>query len=71
MPNTTYAYHTPTCVFCNQSGFITVPATIVPALIARAAGFGGLMQDIAAVLSPEDREQLISGTHPACWDTML
>jgi len=22
-------------------------------------------------MSPEDRELLISGTHPACWDKMM
>ena len=32
---------------------------------------GQYAQDAFPFLSPEDREQIISGTHPKCWQEMF
>ena len=32
---------------------------------------GALIQDAFPGLSPDERELLMTGTHPACWDAMF
>lgn len=50
------------CRKCDQSREITVP---VDGYLAWRRG--GLIQDVMATVSAEDREQLISDICPTCW----
>lgn len=52
---------TPTCPFCGQKGWITIPQHQADALLA-----GALVQDAVPDLGVRLREQIISGTHPRC-----
>lgn len=57
---------TPPCFACGKPGSIQVPR----------AGFddwqaGSLVQHALPALSAAERELLISGTHPACWDALF
>jgi len=57
---------TPQCFHCKEYGEIVVDAE----------GFykwteGYLIQDAFPDLNIEIREQLVSGTHPECWDEMM
>jgi len=57
---------TPTCFACGEAGVLFVS---LPGLLAWQAGV--LVQDAFPALSVDGREQLVSGTHPACWDEMF
>ena len=57
---------TPTCFACGEAGVLYVS---LPNLLAWQAG--ALIQDAFPALNVDAREQLISGTHPACWDAMF
>jgi hypothetical protein len=59
--------HTPPCVQCGQPG--TVELSDVDEQVFKHGK--GLIQDDLAHLSPGVREQLMTGTHPACWDAMI
>lgn len=54
-----------TCVFC---GAVSVVTMRLASYLAWDAG--ELIQYAAPDLDPDLREQLISGTCPACWDAM-
>ena len=58
----TATYVTPSCIVCRQVSYIELPAHIAAALSA-----GVPVQDLLPVMARPEREQLISGTHPACW----
>lgn len=56
---------TPTCGLCGKGAIVTVPP----------AGWrkwmeGALVQDAFPDLDANVREQLITGTHPECWEKM-
>jgi hypothetical protein len=53
----------PVCIFCRQQAFLLVPAEGLGRWLA-----GALIQDALPTLSGDQREMLITGTHPACWD---
>ena len=57
---------TPTCIVCRRVGFIEVPK-------AGSDLFdkGVHVQDAFPNLSVDDREQLITGTHAACWEIIF
>ena len=57
---------TPTCVVCKQSSILTVPAAGYAVWKA-----GALIQDALPTLDVDTREQLMTGTHPACWDAIF
>lgn len=64
--NTTYSIETPKCFRCGDSGVVEVPM----------AGFlrrqlGALIQDAYPELSVGLREQIMSGTHPDCWQEVF
>jgi len=63
---TTYVVETPTCGRCGKSGSVEVP---MQGFLIRQ--LGGLIQEAYPDLDLSLREQLISGTHPACWDEMF
>lgn len=55
--------HTPKCIVCDGQGLVTMP---------RAAYFdwrdGAFIQDAWPQATATERELLISGTHPECWN---
>ena len=51
------------CPFCGKEQIIRVPEE---GIIAYKAG--ALMQDAFPMLTPDEREALISGICPECWD---
>jgi len=61
----TYMVTTPTCGMCGEQGVVEVPAVGV-----LEWNFGKHIQDAFPDLDIAIREQLISGTHPKCWDEM-
>ena len=58
----TATYLTPPCIVCRQTSAIELPAHIAAALSA-----GAPVQLLLPEMPRPEREQLVSGTHPACW----
>ena len=56
---------TPTCVMCSKEGFVEVSSE---GYMARKRG--ALIQEAFFDLDKSLREQIISGTHPQCWESM-
>ena len=63
---TTYVVGTPQCIRCGKGGSVEVP---MQGFLIRQ--LGGLIQDAYPDLDLALREQLISGTHPACWQELF
>ena len=61
--NTTYIVETPKCFVCGDCGQVEVPMT---GFLIRQ--LGGLIQEAYPDLDLGLREQMISGTHPDCWE---
>lgn len=59
-PTTTY--QAPACIICGRISLVRLPAYLAAALSAGAAA-----QDLLPEVPRAEREQLISGTHPARW----
>lgn len=57
---------THTCRVCGKASQMEIPAA---GLIAW--NDGALVQDAFPQMSIDEREMLISGTHPACWDALF
>lgn len=57
---------TPVCHLCKESG--TIELTEAEAVALEVMPF---IQDALPNRTPEEREMLITGTHPACWDAMF
>ena len=57
---------TPPCVVCKQTSKVTVWRTEYHAWLT-----GTIAQKAFTNLSPDNRELLISGTHPACWTKLF
>lgn len=66
MPSMLITVTTPTCMFCGRSEVIEVDATRYARWMA-----GAFVQDVWPEWSPGEREMLITGTHPKCWDDNL
>jgi hypothetical protein len=58
----TAIYRTPLCIVCRQVSYIELPAHIAAALSA-----GAPVQTLLPGMPRPEREQLVSGNHPACW----
>ena len=56
---------TPVCFMCNKEGFVEVSSE---GYMARTKG--SLIQDAFPDLDKSLREQIVSGTHPKCWESM-
>ena len=56
---------TPVCFMCNKEGFVEVSSE---GYMARKKGL--LIQDAFPDLDKSLREQIVSGTHPKCWESM-
>lgn len=52
------------CLFCHETSSVEVPDAVADAVRERTAPIQALLPDTA----PEQRELLISGIHPTCWD---
>lgn len=63
--NTTILMRTPNCVMCDKEGFVEVSSE---GYMARKRG--ALVQEAFFDLDKSLREQIISGTHPKCWESM-
>lgn len=61
-----YTVITPVCVVCGKPGELAVSASEFLAI-----GAGLKAQDALPTRSADFREQLISGTHPACWTRLF
>ena len=54
------------CLHCNETSTLTVDADAY-----RSWKSGVLIQEAFPDMTADDRELLISGIHPACWDAMF
>lgn len=59
------------CMHCGRSGSIVLADDQVVGYRRWLAGDFVLIQDAVPTLPREQREQLMTGTHPACWDAMF
>lgn len=62
--------NTNTCLHCNQQGFIEMPEDDYEKGLT-AYNEGALIQNAFPNLTPDQCEQVISGTHPKCWIEMF
>ena len=62
--------HTPVCFHCHKDGSVIIEATDEQ-LDEWCSSNRRHVQFIFPELSAEIREQMISGTHPVCWDEMM
>lgn len=62
----TITVETRPCVFCNTVGTFTFTEEQL-----RRWHRGAYLQDVRPDLTAEQREQLISGTCPSCWDQFM
>ena len=63
---TTYIVETPKCFNCGENGLVEVP---MKGFLIRQ--LGGLIQEAYPDLDKALREQMISGTHPKCWQNLF
>ena len=63
--NTTVLMRTPTCAMCGKGGFVEVSSE---GYMARKKG--ALIQDAFPDVDKSLIEQIVSGTHPKCWESM-
>ena len=57
---------TPRCFRCGEFGTLEAPISGI-----ELYNDGALIQDAFPDMPREDREQIISGTHPKCWKEMF
>ena len=62
----TVLYETRKCILCNEASFIMLDDT----KCLRWQG-GERVQVVWPEMPPDERELLITGTHPQCWDEMF
>lgn len=55
------------CIRCNETSELVVDADSY----TKWTVFGELIQDAFPNMTTDNRELLISGIHPACWDSMF
>jgi hypothetical protein len=65
LKDSTHIVATPTCGICKEDGFVEVPS-----IGFLQWNFGMLIQDAFPDLDISLREQMMSGTHPKCWEIM-
>ena len=53
------------CIICKETAYITVPADGYTQWHS-----GALIQDAFPAMSVNDREMLMSGIHPKCWEIL-
>lgn len=60
----------PPCPFCGEVAELVVPREDIPKIIAWRKE-GGLIQNYLPYWSPDDRETLLTGSHPKCFDEVF
>lgn len=60
------AYTTPTCMVCHEASTVWLDLE----LVERWKG-GEFVQNVWPWMRPDERELLISGTHPSCWEELF
>lgn len=63
---TTSLIETPRCFHCGEKGILALPDEGIAKYES-----GAFVQDAFPDLPRELREQIISGTHPKCWEEMF
>jgi hypothetical protein len=58
------------CIHCGQPGLIEMTGLTYSWGVSRL-NQGAYIQEAFPSLSAEEREQIISGTHPACWNAIF
>lgn len=66
----TIKINTNTCLHCGEQGFIEMSEEEYKQGLT-AFNEGAFIQEAFPNLSADQREQIISGTHPKCWDEMF
>lgn len=61
---------TPQCFLCGQAGSLALTPEAYKGYIMYQRG-GVFVQDALPMLTAAQREQVKTGTHPACWDNMF
>lgn len=59
-------FTTPECEVCHQTGFVIAPEEGID--LWRD---GARIQDVLPGLTANEREQMVSGTHPRCWEKLF
>lgn len=57
---------TPPCMVCGRTSTLRVPVEGIEAYRQ-----GALIQNAFPMLTADEREMLMTGTHPDCWDSMF
>lgn len=62
-----------TCIHCGEAAILVLPQDQAIKVIAWAekGPSAGFIQDELKFLDAPQREMLISGTHPKCWDELF
>jgi hypothetical protein len=66
MSAATITVTSPECQVCHQIGYIDAPEEGVERWKK-----GELIQSALPMLTANEREQLVSGLHPRCWDALM
>lgn len=66
MAANTITVTTPECQVCRQTGFVVAPEEGIERWRK-----GEKIQHALPMLTANDREQLVSGTHPRCWEILM
>ncbi len=67
IPVELYVYHCPPCMYCAKADLFPLPSDLVDQWLDD----GKFIQDVFPMLSKDEREILISGTHSECWNKMF
>lgn len=70
MTTTLHTITCPKCPHCGIASTMPLAEEVITRLNNRFAS-GELIQDILPAMSLEQREMIITGTHPECWDAMF
>lgn len=64
-------FPTPICTVCGKLSVVEIPVEKLSDVVRWRARKDRNIQEILPDLTADDRELLISGTHPACWDELF
>ena len=66
-----YDVVTKPCMNCGTQGVVVLETEEQSTRINNRHATGESIQDIVPEMDPALREQIISGTHPECWDALV
>lgn len=64
-------YPTPLCPVCNKGGTVEIPIEKLSEVNRWRVRRHVFIQDLLPELDADQREMLISGTHPECWKELF